>query len=105
MLRLALLASLAAACGDNATGIDTAALECPPNSGLTYDGYGQLVIEEHCMQCHANQSPGLGSVVAIRAHRDEILQAAVATTAMPADGDLTLEERRTLGEWLACGAP
>ena len=38
-------------------------------------------------------------------HARSILDEAVATTAMPADADMTFAEREMLGEWLACGAP
>ena len=96
-----------AACGAAAsTGIDISTLECPPTSALTYEDYGQLVIEDNCLSCHAgNESPRLGTVEEIRANKDAILREAVASTAMPDNADMTLEERQVLGEWLACGAP
>lgn len=100
---------LFAACGGGAatsTGIDVSALECPPDSTLTYESYGQLVMEEHCLSCHADkESPRLGTVELIRANKSAILREAVGTDSMPEDSVMTLEERRTLGEWLACGAP
>lgn len=97
-----------AACGggSSSTGIDVSALECPPQSDLTYESYGQLAIQEHCGSCHAGkESPNLGTVEQIRANKLAILREAVANTAMPEGGDMTLEERQTLGEWLACDAP
>jgi uncharacterized membrane protein len=99
---------LFAACtgGASSTGIDTSSLECPPESTLTYETYGQLVIEDNCLACHAGkENPRLDTVEQIRANKGAILREAVATTAMPDSGDMTLEERQALGEWLACGAP
>lgn len=96
------------ACGGGAssTGIDIANLTCPPDSTLTYESYGRLAVQEHCLSCHAGkESPRLDNVERIRTHARAILDAAVATTAMPADADMTFAEREMLGEWLACGAP
>jgi hypothetical protein len=109
MLRCLVIGSLFAACGGGgatSTGIDVSTLECPPESTLTYESYGQLVIEEQCLACHAgNESPRLDSIEAIRLAKSAILREAIASTAMPDGGDMTIEERQTLGEWLACGAP
>ncbi len=97
---------LAACGGATSTGIDVSTLECPSDSTLTYENYGQLVIEDNCLSCHAGrESPRLGTVEEIRANKRLILDQAVATTAMPDNADMTLEERQTLGEWLACGSP
>jgi hypothetical protein len=109
MLRCLVICSLFACGGGgggSSTGIDVSTLACPPESTLTYESYGQLVIEEQCLGCHAgNESPRLDSVEAIRANKNAILREAIASTAMPEGGDMTIEERQTLGEWLACDAP
>lgn len=108
MFRCTVLCFLLAACGTGAssTGIDTATLTCPTDSTLTYETYGQLAIEEHCLSCHTTkESPRLDTVEAIRTNKGAILRDAVASTTMPREGDMTLEERQALGEWLACGAP
>ncbi len=110
MFRHAVLCLSLAACGGGGggspTGIDISTIECPPDSTLTYENYGQLVIQDNCLSCHASkENPQLTSVDQIRANKNAILREAVASTAMPEDTDMTLEERQTLGEWLACGAP
>lgn len=108
MFRRALFCSLFAACtgGATSTGIDTSTLECPPESTLDYATFGEQMFADSCLSCHAGkESPRLDSVEAIRSNKAAILQEAVETTAMPESGDLTLEERQLLGEWLACGAP
>lgn len=106
MFRAATLCLLFAACGAESTGIDVSALECPPDSTLTYETFGQTFIETNCLSCHASRErPRLGTVEEIRANMDDLLQETVATKAMPEDRDIDLEDRRLLGEWLACGAP
>jgi hypothetical protein len=107
MSRFAGISILFAACaGNSSTGIDTAALTCPPDSTLTYETYGQVAIEEHCLSCHAGkENPRLGTVEEIRANKAAIMREAVATTNMPDSGGMVLAERELLGEWLACGAP
>jgi hypothetical protein len=108
MFRCTAICFLLVACGGGAssTGIDTSTLTCPPDSTLTYATYGRLAMQDHCLACHAGkESPRLDTVEQIRTHAQVILSEAVATTAMPENGDMTLEEREMLGEWLACGAP
>jgi uncharacterized membrane protein len=101
---LAALVTLAAACGsDDSTGI--ADVTCPPNSTLTYANFGQPFMMSHCLSCHTSAPPRVGSRTEIVAAKDSILEAAVYTKAMPKNKDLALDERRLLGEWLACGAP
>lgn len=107
MFRCTAVCLLLAACsGAPSTGIDTSALMCPPDSTLTYETYGRAVIADQCLSCHAGkESPRLDTVESVRSHTSAILDEAVAKTAMPADSDMTIEERCMLGEWLACGAP
>ena len=108
MSRLAMLSVLFAACtsGAPSTGIDTSTLTCPPDSTLRYDNFGQLLISDNCIACHdGKDSPRLATVEAVRANRDRIMEAAVATSAMPHGTDMPLAQRELLGEWLACGAP
>ena len=107
MFRAATFALIFAACAtDSSTGIDTSTLTCPPDSTLSYETYGKLTIEQHCLSCHATkEKPQLNTVDEIRANRNAILSAAVATTRMPASNDMPLQERELLGEWLVCGAP
>jgi uncharacterized membrane protein len=108
MIRLAMIGCLFAACtgGETPTGIDTSTLSCPPESTLTYEDFGQAMIADNCLSCHAGkESPRLDSVDQIRANSSLILHEAVATTNMPESSNMVLEERQLLGEWLACGAP
>lgn len=100
-----LLITFAAACtsGGSSTGI--APVSCPTDSTLTYVNFGQAMITSQCMSCHAKESPKLGTQANVQSHVNQILQAAVYTDSMPENGDMSLEERQALGEWLACGAP
>ena len=108
MIRLAMISCILAACtgGSTSTGIDTSTLSCPPDSTLTYENFGQTVIADNCLSCHAGKNgPRLDSIAQIRANTNAIMGAAVETTSMPDNSDMVLEERQLLGEWLACGAP
>ncbi len=94
--------------GDSAggTGIDIDALECPPSSTLTYQNYTAEWIQDRCLRCHSGQSkPMLTSIESVMANKQAILESTVATTAMPEDLNIPLEERQLLGEWFACSAP
>jgi hypothetical protein len=96
--------------------------ECPPGSPLTWDSFGRAFMTDYCTRCHdsalrgeARQgAPSLHDfdtafgVRAVNLHVDETTASgpAATNTSMPPDGAKpTLEERRLLGEWLACGAP
>lgn len=107
MYRMAPLLFVIGACtGASSTGIDTSTIQCPPNSTLTYDNFAQLVIQDNCLSCHASRDkPTLATVDQVRANKQLILNAAVASTQMPKGGNMLLDERQMLGEWLACGAP
>lgn len=108
MRRLGLLLVVLGACGGGAssTGIDITALECPPDSTVTYTSYVATWIQDRCLRCHAGQSrPMLTSFEAVVANEQDILESTVATTGMPEDANVPLDERRLLGEWFACGAP
>jgi uncharacterized membrane protein len=107
MFRVIALSCVFAACtSDSSTGIDVATIECPPDSTLSYESFGQLAIQDHCLACHAGkENPRLGTVEEVRANKSAILHQAVGSTNMPEGGGMTLEERQLLGEWLACGAP
>ncbi len=108
MIRVAMMSCILAACagGDTSTGIDTSALSCPPESTLTYEDFGQPMMADNCLSCHAGKErPRLDSVEQIRANTNAIMLEAVETTNMPDSSSMVLEERQLLGEWLACGAP
>ena len=57
------------------------------------------------MGCHDKDQPSLGSQAQVQMNSARILDAAVYTTSMPKNTDLSVEERQMLGNWLACGAP
>jgi len=92
---------------------------CPPGSTLTYDSFGAPFMEGYCTRCHARDVIGAARHGAPVDHNfdtlDGILQEAphvdsyaaagpdAINTIMPPDGDAPSdEERRRLGEWLAC---
>ncbi len=94
--------------GDSAvgTGIDITALECPPDSTLTYQNYTATWIQDRCLRCHSGQlALRLTSFESVIANKQDILESTVATTSMPDGLNIPLEERQLLGEWFACGAP
>jgi len=122
-LACALALALAAGCTDPAPlfGPPTESA-CPPGSALTWGNFGQKFMTDYCTRCHDSALRGearqgapsfhdfdtVFGVRAVKVHIDETTAAGPAATnlGMPADGKLpTLEERRQLGEWLACDAP
>lgn len=95
---------LAACTTGSSTGITSESLTCDPS--LTYANFGSDFFTTNCLSCHATKErPQLTTQSAIQTNKAAILQQAVYTTAMPQDADLTTDERKLLGAWLACGAP
>ncbi|MFL5318936.1 MAG: c-type cytochrome [Myxococcaceae bacterium] len=95
---------------------------CPLNSQLTYANFGRAFMQKNCTGCHASYLSGAARHGAplehnfdeqwtVRDHLDHIDQVAAASasvvnTDMPPTPPIpSEEERRKLGEWLACGAP
>jgi uncharacterized membrane protein len=69
-------------------------------------GQRATLLADNCLSCHASRErPVLSSQLAVQANQAAILNAAVTSSAMPQDGSRAIEERKLLGEWLACGAP
>jgi uncharacterized membrane protein len=102
----AVLAALAVACtADTSTGIAASEVICPSGSTLTYENFGQAFVNDTCLACHVSQRPTLTTQAAVQASADAIIRVAVTSSQMPAGASLAVEERRLLGEWLACGAP
>ena len=94
-----------AACGDS-TGITAEQIACPTPQTLTYANFGQQVITDYCLECHATRErPHLTSQAEIQAAADEIITEAVFHSSMPEDASMTDELRIQLGQWLQCGAP
>ena len=103
MRRLALLLVLTA-CTSESTGIQN--VVCTPGSALTYGNFGEQFIGDHCLECHAaDEKPLLNTQAQVHANTRRILEQTVYTTQMPEDEDMSISDRQTLGEWLACGAP
>jgi uncharacterized membrane protein len=96
-----------------------------PSAGttLTAENFGTSFFDKYCTRCHSSQKSGIfarhgapsdfnfDTIEGVRSHVKDIDAFAAAGPAreeaeMPPDGDKpTLEERKMLGEWLACGAP
>src|SRR5690349_3763981 len=107
MMRWMIVALLMAACtSSSSSGIAASDVVCPPDSTLTYESFGSAFLSDNCLSCHTSKErPGLTTRAAVVANKDSIVNAAVTSTTMPADGSMAIEERQLLGEWLACGAP
>lgn len=109
MRDLFLAAALLLAAGCNGSGATGAT--CPTTSTLTYDNFGRAFFANYCDRCHANGiRPSIANQAAIQSQRTSIDRESAAgpngvNTAMPENGARpTEDERRRLGEWLACGA-
>lgn len=105
MFRIVIALSLVAACTSGASSTGISELSCPPDSTLNYANFGQDMIGTHCLSCHDTRSPRLLTQGDVRAHSTQILDTAVYTDAMPQSGNMTLDERKLLGEWIVCGMP
>jgi uncharacterized membrane protein len=103
--------------GGEATGVT-----CPTGSTLTYQNFGQAFMSTYCLRCHNETLTGdarhgapsdvnFNTVEKIRAESHEIdelagASATITNASMPEDGEKpSVEDRRKLAEWLACGAP
>lgn len=95
---------------------------CPEGSVFTYENFGKQFMERYCTRCHAIALTGaqrhgapsfhdfdtIFGVRAVADHVDETTASGPASTntSMPPDSPAPSDnERRALGEWLACGAP
>lgn len=124
----AILIVASMACGDNTSadhddGGSASGATCPTDSSLTYANFAQSFMTQYCTDCHATGLRGsarqgapsdhnFDTLDAIRGTETEHIDATAAsgpahtnTQMPPADymRQPTLEERRQLGEWLACG--
>jgi uncharacterized membrane protein len=114
---------LGSACGhahDHAAAATQAA--CPPARTTTYESFGRAFFAKYCVSCHAKTVPASQRSGAPSDHNFDALEeirkwalhidtvagagpAVVNTMMPPQDPVPTIEERRALAEWLACGAP
>lgn len=95
---------------------------CPQGSTLSYESFGKPFMERFCTRCHAASLRGgdrmgapsfhdfdtLFGIRVVFDHIDETTAAgpAATNTGMPPDKPApSLEERKQLGEWIACGMP
>ncbi len=90
---------------------------CPEGSVLDWENFGAPFLQNWCTGCHSADVAGparYGAPVGIdletpasaRHHAARIwARAADGNETMPPAGGPGAEERRLLGEWLACGAP
>jgi uncharacterized membrane protein len=130
LLCTAAVVTLVASCGDDhddghghgtTTGVATKSV-CPTTQTLTYDNFGQSFMAMYCLRCHSANVTGAARAGAptdhnfdernriqtFAAHIDEQAAAGPAATNVampPSDPKPSEEERRKLGEWLACMAP
>jgi uncharacterized membrane protein len=95
---------------------------CQAGSTLTYDSFAKPFMERYCTRCHAIALTGaarhgapsfhdfdtLFGIKAVADHIDETTASgpAATNTSMPPDSPSpSLDERRQLGEWIACDMP
>lgn len=96
---------------------------CPPGgTTLTYQSFGQTFMGTYCLRCHNSALTGdaredapedlnFNTIEEVRAEAREIdkqsgASATITNEEMPPDGEKpSVEDRRKLSEWLACGAP
>ena len=114
--------ALATGCNDTVLLGPPTEATCPPDSTLTYAGFGEPFMTSYCIRCHSSTLMGpdrqgapllhdfntLYGILPFISHIDETAASGpmATNTSMPV-GDPTpsLDERTMLGEWLACGAP
>lgn len=108
-----------AGCPDRAEPTPTGST-CPPDSTLTYDSFAAGFMASYCTRCHASTLSGPDrhgaplfhdfdserGILNVGHHVDEYAAAGplAVNTLMPGDDGPapTVEERRQLGQWLAC---
>jgi hypothetical protein len=111
LLCLGLTGALSLACGEGLG--DATGSVCPDNPTLSYANFGEAFLQKNCLSCHGSggpESPTLATLEQVKASIGDIDRAAAAgpnatNTFMPEGISVSTEERRKLGEWLACGAP
>jgi cytochrome c5 len=92
---------------------------CPTDNSLTYDSFGKGFMDTYCVRCHSSSLKGsarqgaepghnydtLNGILPWLDHIDEHAGAGpmIINTEMPPSGPLPKDdERRKLGQWLAC---
>jgi len=94
---------------------------CPADNTLTYDTFGKAFMTSYCVRCHSSTLKGSAGEGAAEGHDYDTLNGilpwfdhidehaaagpTIINTEMPPSGPLpTDDERRKLGQWLACEA-
>ncbi len=125
--RIALVVLIAApsavlGCGEDGTGGDGGlepleGRDCPPDSFLTYENFGEGFMRSWCTGCHSSylgdgdrQDAPLGTDFdtreGIEAWRERIYaRAGDANDTMPPAGGPPADDRILLADWLTCGMP
>lgn len=121
-LALLLFATALLGCsGSSGRGPPTGAV-CPTDSALTYHNFAKPFMEKYCNECHSRSLRGedrqgapsfhdfdtLNGIRVVWDHVDMTSASGPNATndSMPPESPTpTLEERKQLGEWLACDMP
>jgi hypothetical protein len=120
--RIAILVFLVACHADDGVFGPPTESVCPQGSTLTYENFGKPFMENYCTRCHSSELRGaarmgapsfhdfdtLFGIQVVADHVDETSAAGPAATNRgmpPGRPSPTLEERKKLGEWIACGMP
>lgn len=111
---LALAPALCAGCEDPLVGEPAPfAATCDRDPPLTYENFGDGILDRHCQSCHSvyvrgeqrGQAPldvNFNSWDEVVDWADRILARAVTDDTMPPTGTMLPIERDQLGEWLVC---
>jgi uncharacterized membrane protein len=89
------------------------AITCGREPPLTYENFGEGLLDRHCLSCHSEfvreAQRGLAPIGIDFNSWDQVLQwaprimaRAVEEDTMPPTGTMTPVEREQLGEWLYC---
>lgn len=101
-----LMAAMVGGCDTAGLGASTGAT-CPTDNVLTWAEFGQGFMQTYCVECHGSYNTQ-SRVVREKTQIDQAAGAGdtVTNTYMPESGKKpSLEERKLLSQWLACGAP
>jgi hypothetical protein len=91
--------------------------ECPPDNTTTYTNTGGPILISWCITCHSSHVPAdqrqratVGvNFDTVNGINEQLLRiyarAGDDNKTMPPVDSLTADERRRLGDWIACGAP
>jgi len=94
--------------------------KCPTNSTLTYGNFGEAFCKDYCLRCHSENVKGaqrmnappdhnfdtLAEIDLLSRHIDQMAAAGdshVNETMPLSIPKPSLDERKKLGEWIACG--